>query len=102
MSYYQRNITSVVINKFCFKRPAKGSLSEMRAFKATIQVCREMMELCDIIDQFGENLFTPEEKADDPRKVISFGELFSVITKKNLNFSNITHLVYFTDLHSNF
>lgn len=69
-----------VISKDEYGKPAKGSLSEMRAFKATIQVCREMMELCDIIDQFGENLFTPEEKPDDPRKVISFGELFSIYT----------------------
>jgi hypothetical protein len=37
-----------------------------------------MLELCDIIHQQGEPLFSPEEKPNDPRVVISFGELFSV------------------------
>ncbi|CAH1117451.1 unnamed protein product [Phaedon cochleariae] len=63
-----------------YGKPPKGSLSEERAFKATIHVSREMMELCEIINQCGERLFTPEEKPDDPRKVISFGELFSIYT----------------------
>lgn len=65
-------------------RPAKGSLSETRAFKATIAVSREMLELCDVINQCGEPLFTEEEVrknpslANDPRIVISFGNLFAV------------------------
>lgn len=63
-------------------RPPKGSLSETRACKATIAVCKEMLELCEVINQNGEFLFTPEEKPDDFRKVISFGELFSV--RKNI------------------
>lgn len=62
---------------FCF-RPAKGSLSESRGFKATISVCKEMLQLCEIINQHGEPLFTKKEKQNDPRKVISFGELFYV------------------------
>lgn len=63
-----------------YGKPVKGSLSETRAFKATIQVCKEMLELCEVINENGEPLFTPEEKADDPRKVISFGELFMIYT----------------------
>lgn len=37
-----------------------------------------MLELCEVINQCGEPLFTPEEKVNDPRIVISFGELFGV------------------------
>ncbi|VEN50084.1 unnamed protein product [Callosobruchus maculatus] len=39
-----------------------------------------MMELCDVINQFGERLFSENEKPNDPRIVISFGELFSIYT----------------------
>ncbi|KAJ8952479.1 hypothetical protein NQ318_003274 [Aromia moschata] len=74
------NLPRPVISKDEYGRPPKGSLSEIRALKATIQVSREMLELCEIINQCGEFLFTPEEKADDPRKVISFGDLFAIYT----------------------
>lgn len=37
-----------------------------------------MLELCEVINENGEFLFDPNEKANDPRKVISFGELFNV------------------------
>ncbi|KAL3282369.1 hypothetical protein HHI36_005555 [Cryptolaemus montrouzieri] len=72
--------TKPKISKEEYGKPPKGSLSESRAFKATIEVCKEMLELCEIISESGEFLFTPEEKADDPRKVISFGELFTIYT----------------------
>ena len=39
-----------------------------------------MLQLCEIIDQHGEPLFTNKEKQNDPRKVISFGELFYLYT----------------------
>ncbi|XP_023019060.2 actin-binding Rho-activating protein isoform X1 [Leptinotarsa decemlineata] len=68
------------ISKEEYGKPPKGSLSEIRAFKATIHVSREMLELCEVINQCGERLFTHEEKPDDPRIVISFGELFSIYT----------------------
>ncbi|XP_044750925.1 actin-binding Rho-activating protein-like isoform X1 [Coccinella septempunctata] len=68
------------ISKEDYGKPPKGSLSESRAYKATIAVCKEMLELCEVINENGEHLFTPEEKPDDPRKVISFGELFSIYT----------------------
>ncbi|XP_060518257.1 actin-binding Rho-activating protein-like [Cylas formicarius] len=66
------------ISKEDYGRPAKGSLSEQRSFKATIQVCKEMLQLCEVINQCGEPLFEPHEKQGDARKVISFGNLFSI------------------------
>ncbi|ENN73012.1 actin-binding Rho-activating protein [Dendroctonus ponderosae] len=68
------------ISKEDYGKPPKGSLSEQRSFKATIQVCKEMLQLCEIINQCGEPLYEPHEKKDDPRKVISFGNLFSIYT----------------------
>nr|CAH7724237.1 unnamed protein product [Callosobruchus chinensis] len=68
------------ISREDYGKPPKGSLSELRAFKATIHVSKEMMELCDVINQFGERLFSENEKPNDPRIVISFGELFSIYT----------------------
>jgi len=68
------------ISKEDYGKPIKGSLSETRGFKATIHVCKEMLELCEIINQYGERLFTKEEKPDDPRMVISFGDLFTIYT----------------------
>ncbi|KAI4465157.1 striated muscle activator of rho-dependent signaling-related [Holotrichia oblita] len=63
-----------------YGRPEKGSLSESRGFKATAQVCKEMLELCEMISLYGEPLFTPLENPNDPRKVISFGDLFTLYT----------------------
>ncbi|XP_076269232.1 actin-binding Rho-activating protein-like isoform X2 [Rhynchophorus ferrugineus] len=74
------NLAKPKISKEDYGKPPKGSLSEQRSFKATIQVCREMLQLCEVINQFGEPLFEAHEKADDPRKVISFGMLFSIYT----------------------
>ncbi|KAJ8963568.1 hypothetical protein NQ314_005542 [Rhamnusium bicolor] len=74
------NLPRPIISKEEYGKPPKGSLSETRAFKATIQVSKEMLELCEIINQCGEPLYAPEEKADDPRVVISFGELFGIYT----------------------
>ncbi|KAL1512437.1 hypothetical protein ABEB36_002028 [Hypothenemus hampei] len=74
------NLPKPKISKEDYGRPAKGSLSEQRGFKATIQVCKEMLQLCEVIEQCGEPLYEPHEKKDDPRKVISFGNLFSIYT----------------------
>lgn len=68
------------ISKEEYGKPPKGSLSEIRSLKATIHVSREMLELCQVIDQCGERLFSVEEKPNDPRKVISFGDLFAIYT----------------------
>lgn len=72
------NLGKPIISKEEYGKPPKGSLSELRAIKASINVNKEMMELCGIIDREGERLFSEDEKPEDPRKVISFGELFSV------------------------
>lgn len=71
-------------------RPIKGSLSESRGFIATQHVCREMLELCEIINQYGEFLFSPSEKQNDPRKVISFGALFNVSIQLKLHGNLLT------------
>lgn len=63
-----------------YGRPEKGSKSEARSYQATQHICKEMLELCEMIDQFGQPLFTQREKPNDPRKVISFGELFTMYT----------------------
>lgn len=63
-------------------RPEKGSQSECRALIASLEIYKEMTELCNIIDQCGERLFTEEEKPNDPRKAIAFGTLFNVITNE--------------------
>lgn len=72
------NLQKPVISKAEYGRPPKGSLSELRAVKASIHVNREILQLCDVIHQCGERLFTVEERPDDPRIAISFGELFTV------------------------
>ncbi|KAK5645983.1 hypothetical protein RI129_004447 [Pyrocoelia pectoralis] len=63
-----------------YGRPVKGSKSEIRGFKASLEISKEMLQLCEIINHHAEPLFTPKEKQNDPRKVISFGELFSIYT----------------------
>jgi len=76
-------LTKPQFSKEDYGKPVKGSASENRSLKATEHICKEMLELCEIINQYGEPLFTPEEKVDDPRKVISFGELFQIYTVIN-------------------
>ncbi|XP_044738841.1 actin-binding Rho-activating protein isoform X2 [Chrysoperla carnea] len=58
-----------------YGRPAKGSLSEKRGVKATIHVCKEMLELCQIIDEYGAQF-----NEDGTQKIIYFGELFNIYT----------------------
>lgn len=55
-------------------RPIAGSLTEARGQKANIHVCREMLELCQIINSEGY----PQSKEHPELKVILFGELFNV------------------------
>ncbi|KRT81495.1 hypothetical protein AMK59_5763, partial [Oryctes borbonicus] len=75
-----RNMNKRQFSKDEYGRPEKGSLSECRGFKATAQVCKEMLELCELINHYGEPLFTEAESPNDPRKVISFGDLFTLYT----------------------
>lgn len=59
-------------------RPIAGSLTEARGQKASIHVCREMLELCQVIHSEGY----PISKENPELRVILFGELFNVIYKK--------------------
>ena len=66
-------------------RPIAGSMTEMRGQKANIHVCKEMLELCQIIDAEG---FTDEDSPD--LKIIYFGDLFNV---KTIYILNLTKLI---------
>lgn len=55
-------------------RPISGSLTEARGQKANIHVCKEMLELCHVINSEGY----PQSKQHPELKVILFGELFNV------------------------
>jgi len=63
-----------------YGRPVKGSKSETRGFKANLEISKEMLQLCEVLHKHSEPLFSPREKKNDPRKVISFGDLFSIYT----------------------
>lgn len=63
-------------------RPAKGSKSETRGFRASALVYKEMLQLCEIIHDYGG----PSSEGD-PRRVICFGELFSVSIR--ITYTNI-------------
>lgn len=62
-------------------RPIPGSKTEYRGAEAQARVCTEMKELCEIIHEYGKStcksLLPPELHC--ATKVISFGELFTVI-----------------------
>jgi Costars len=51
----------------------EGSKTDLRGKKAMAHVAKEILELCEIIDQCGHELPMCED-----RKYISFGELFNV------------------------
>ncbi|XP_077299863.1 actin-binding Rho-activating protein-like isoform X2 [Arctopsyche grandis] len=59
-----------------YGRPAPGSLTEARGVKAFSHVCKEMLELCEVINEFGELV-------DVDVKAISFGYLFEIYTRIN-------------------
>lgn len=69
---------SFIYNCFVFNhqiyRPIAGSLTEARGHKASMHVCREMLELVQIINSEG----CPQSKEHPELKVILFGELFNV------------------------
>jgi hypothetical protein len=56
-------------------RPKAGSLTELRGKKANIEVYREMLELCQVIDTEGYM----KSKEEPESRMIPFGELFNVI-----------------------
>lgn len=55
-----------------YGKPVSGSLTEMRGFKANIQVYKDMLELCEVISIEGK----PYNK--EGFKMIFFGDLFQV------------------------
>ncbi|CAB3410564.1 unnamed protein product [Caenorhabditis bovis] len=57
-----------------YGRPPEGSLSDQRAKKAASHVAREMLQLCEIIEDFGRR-----KNADEPIR-IDFGSLFRIYT----------------------
>ncbi|KAK9721452.1 Costars [Popillia japonica] len=68
-----KNMTKREFAKDEYGRPAKGSKSETRGFRASALVYKEMLQLCEIIHDYGG----PSSEGD-PRRVICFGELFSM------------------------
>lgn len=61
-----------------YGKPKSGSLTEMRGFKANIQVYKDMLELCEVISIEGK----PYNK--EGFKMIFFGDLFQVNDLLNL------------------
>lgn len=61
-----------------YGKPKSGSLTEMRGFKANIQVYKDMLELCEVISIEGK----PYNK--EGLKMIFFGDLFQVNDLFNL------------------
>ncbi|XP_026461466.1 actin-binding Rho-activating protein-like [Ctenocephalides felis] len=68
-----------VFSKEEYGRPAAGSLSEARSAKASLHICREMLELCTIINDNGIALGENHPHAPGG-SVILFGELFNIYT----------------------
>ncbi|XP_059621880.1 actin-binding Rho-activating protein [Phlebotomus argentipes] len=57
-----------------YGKPVAGSLTEFRGQKANLHVYREMMELCDVINNSG----APISEENEGLKYIFFGELFNI------------------------
>ncbi|XP_012288520.1 actin-binding Rho-activating protein-like isoform X2 [Orussus abietinus] len=69
------NIEKPKFSKEEYGRPAAGSLSDIRGRKASAHILREILELCEIINQNG----TPCR--DQPEIIgITFGDLFNIYT----------------------
>ncbi|XP_063696596.1 actin-binding Rho-activating protein-like [Culicoides brevitarsis] len=60
-----------------YGKPKTGSLTELRGFKANIQVFKDILELCELISSEGK----PYNK--EGLKMMFFGELFQIYTKIN-------------------
>lgn len=73
------------------RRPVAGSKTEQRGRKAHAHICREILELCEIIDDMGryhskyrdddeDELVEriPIERDDDSPIIVKFGDLFQV------------------------
>ncbi|XP_012252812.1 actin-binding Rho-activating protein isoform X2 [Athalia rosae] len=72
------NLPRPKFSKEEYGRPAAGSLSDIRGRKAFAHISKEIIELCEIINQNG----TPCK--DEPGiKGITFGDLFNIYTYVN-------------------
>lgn len=61
-----------------FHRPAAGSLSDIRGRKAGVHILKEILELCDVINQNGSPC------RDHPEiMAITFGDLFNLYVHIN-------------------
>ncbi|XP_059488411.1 actin-binding Rho-activating protein-like [Neocloeon triangulifer] len=58
-----------------YGRPVEGSKTDQRGKKAMQHVAKEMLELCEIINEYGQMV-----PASDEIKFIRFGELFNIYT----------------------
>ncbi|KAF5288721.1 hypothetical protein FQA39_LY15293 [Lamprigera yunnana] len=73
-----KNVSSLEKRRFSkeeYGRPQKGSKSEMRGFKATLEILKETLQLCEILNKHAVSLIE-----DEVKKVICFGELFAIYT----------------------
>ncbi|KAL3111624.1 hypothetical protein niasHT_016094 [Heterodera trifolii] len=65
-----------------YGRPPPGSLTEMRANKASRHVAREMLQLCEVIEEHGHRrrarTNNGNNNSEPGRVVISFGALFNI------------------------
>ncbi|GMT17424.1 hypothetical protein PFISCL1PPCAC_8721, partial [Pristionchus fissidentatus] len=53
-----------------YGRPTAGSKTDARGRRASVHVCREVLYLCELIDQNAEG--------EDPNRWIKFGKLFTI------------------------
>ncbi|XP_065219892.1 actin-binding Rho-activating protein-like [Planococcus citri] len=73
-----------------YGKPIAGSMTEQRGRKAHTHICREILELCEIIYDMGQYQAKYREKDDDedePQQeedspvIVRFGDLFQMYTK---------------------
>ncbi|XP_022199733.2 actin-binding Rho-activating protein [Nilaparvata lugens] len=77
-----------------YGKPVAGSLTEVRGHRAQSHICKEVLELCEIIQELGEYNKRQREKHRDPNDeddeddipddgtiIVTFGELFQMYTK---------------------
>ncbi|ULU12264.1 hypothetical protein L5515_001608 [Caenorhabditis briggsae] len=71
---YSKDFAPKKINKDSseYGRPKPGTLTEQRAKKAAAHVHREMLTLCEVVEDYGKR-----EKEDGPIR-ITFGRLFTI------------------------
>ncbi|KAH7726632.1 transmembrane emp24 domain-containing 7 [Aphelenchoides avenae] len=55
-----------------YGRPKPGTLTEMRAQKAARHIAKEMVEICEVIEEYGRRSGTTD------KVVITFGDLFKI------------------------